>query len=83
MELITLPQLVEAEQFELARIFSTPVVRKYLHIIGMGIVKNIAEGSPADGESPEMYIRKELHEKGKLAVVYTLLSIEAPPQSKE
>lgn len=65
----------EAEADEIVRIFTTPVVQKYLKKLALSAVQDIIQGFPVDHQSDSEYIRKEAHYKGQISVLETLLSI--------
>lgn len=75
--------LVDTEMEALVEIFSNPLVKKYLTILASQEAHNILTSSVDAGEEDKLYVRKLEHTKGRLAVLETLLSIEAKEQTNE
>ncbi len=67
-------ELSEPESLLLVEIFSNPVVRKYLQILGANAGKELLS-LPILDETPESLAKKHILVSGKLDVITTLLSI--------
>ena len=73
-KIIPIDSLDLAEEDILFEIFSNPIVKKYLRILGSNASKELLS-LPILDETPESLVRKHTLVSGKLAVITTLLSI--------
>jgi len=77
-------QFTSSEMVDIAEALNRPSVKKYLIQLGVRGLKAIAEGQPAiakidiEAESAESFLRRQAVVQGQLAVIQTLLTIEAP-----
>lgn len=66
-----------AEQLEIARLLSQPVIKKYLKFLGQAEVSDLARLGTLDMPKENLANRHNLI-TGKLSVIETLLSIQPP-----
>lgn len=67
----------EPDMIVVAECFSKPAVKKYLHMLAHSIGTDIVTGQKAPNQSAEDYLMIEANMKGQLAVIDTLLGIDA------
>lgn len=70
-------ELSETEQHLLAEIYNNPVVKKHLQIMAMSDTLELLQLSAIQTPN-EALVKAHANVQGKLAVISTLLSIEAP-----
>lgn len=77
-ELFPTTTFTTTELVELALEFNKPVVKKYLHMLAVTAVRDLAHGQRKAGESAESYLERQAVVSGGLAAIEQLLNIEAP-----
>jgi ethanolamine utilization protein EutP (predicted NTPase) len=76
-ELFQIDTLTKTEEDQIIEIFTNPLVKKYLKIMGRNDLKELATISVTEREDSEVG-KKHALVQGKLAVIATLLSIQKP-----
>lgn len=67
-------ELSKSEEELITEVFSNPVVRKYIQILGANASKELLS-LPILNETPDSLLKKHVLVSGKLEVITTLLSI--------
>ena len=80
--LFPVPTLTKTEEDILLEIFCNPVVKKYLQVISLNDLVELAEIS-AIGRSDEDIAKMHATIRGKLSVLQTLLSLAETSSNKE